>query len=269
VSAPRLLAIVTEPLEGVEPIEEIRRHGNGDGVKLRLVVPAVEDSPFRHMLGDEDPAHRLAEKRLESSLAELGRHGVAAEGAVGDPDPVLAAQDALREEGADEVLIFERTDGQARWFEDGLFERVKEELAPPLRMIVLRPGDSDGAHVVGVEEAGAGTVADDEGELEISANLPRLTPRDLGGIVFGIAGTLAAAVLAAAAASGGDSVAGAGAAAILVAIGIALINLAHVVGLTLFQSVHYRGTFARFFGTLALIATPLAVLANVVLLVAS
>jgi hypothetical protein len=268
-SSPRVLAIVTEPLEGIEPIEEIRRRGNGDGVKLRIVVPAVEDSPFKHMLGDEDPAHSLAEKRLEASLAELGRHGVAAEGSIGDPDPVLAAQDALREEGADEILIFERTDGEARWFEDGLFERAKEELEPPLRMVVLRTGDADGAHVVGVEEAGRGTVPDDEGEVEISDNLPRFSKRDLSGIVFGLAGTLLAAVLAAATASGADSVAGAGAAAILIAIGIALINLAHVVGLTLFQSVHYHGTFARFFSTLALVGTPLAVLANLVLLIAS
>jgi len=268
-SSPRLLAIVTEPLEGIEPIAEIRRRGNREGVSLRLVVPAVEDSPFKHILGDEDPAHLLTKKRLETSLSELSRHGVAAEGSVGDPDPVLAAQDALREEAADEVLIFERTDGQARWFEDGLFERAKEQLEPPLRMVVLRTGGSGGAHVVGVEEAVAGTVADDEDEVEISDNLPRFSPRDLAGIVLGIAGTLAAAILAAAAASGGDSVAGAGAAAILIAIGIALINLAHVVGLTLFQSVHYRGTFARFFSTLALVGTPLAVVANLALLIAS
>jgi hypothetical protein len=267
-SSPRLLAIVTEPLAGVEPIEEFRRRGNGDGVRLRLVVPAVEGSPFRHMLGDEDPSMRQAQRRLEASLAELGRYGVVAEGTIGDPDPVLAAQDALREEGADEVLIFERTGSQARWFEDGLFERAKEELEPPLRMVVLRSDDS-GAHVVGIEEAPAGRLPDDAGELELSDNLPRFTPRDLGGIVLGIAGTIAAAVLAAAAASGGDSVAGAGAAAILIAIGIALVNLAHVVGLTLFQSVHYRGAFARFFGNLALIGTPLAVAANLVLLLVS
>lgn len=268
-SSARLLAIVTEPLAGLEPVEEIRRHGNGEGARVRLVVPAVEDSPFRHMLGDEDPAYRLAEQRLEASLRELGRHGVVAEGAIGDPDPVLAAQDALREEGADEILIFERTEGQARWFEDGLFERAKEELEPPLRMVVLRTGDSAGAHVVGVEEAGRGTVDDEAGEIEISDNMPHLSRRDLGGILLGIIGTIVAAVLAAAAAAGGDSVSGAGAAAILIAIGIALINMAHVVGLTLFESVHYRGTFARLFSTLSLVGTPLAILANLVLLIAS
>lgn len=265
----RLLVIVTAPLEGEESIEEVRRHFNGDGEPLRLVVPAVEESSFEHILGNLDPATRRAEQRLEDSLAELTRHGLAAKGAIGDPDPVLAAQDALREEGAEEVLIFERAESQALWFEDGLFERAKEELEPPLRMVVIRTGEADGPHVVGVEDAAAGTVPDDEGEIEISDNLPRFTPRDLFGIVLGIGGTLIAAVLAAAVASGGDSVAGAGAAAILIAIGIALVNLAHVVGLTLFESVHYRGTFSRFFAGLALVGTPLAVLANLVLLLSS
>ena len=50
-----------------------------------------------------------------------------------------------------------------------------------------------------------------------------------------------------------------------IAIAIALINMAHVVGLTLFESVRYRGGFAKFFRDLALIGTPLAVLANLLI----
>lgn len=44
-------------------------------------------------------------------------------------------------------------------------------------------------------------------------------------------------------------------------------NLAHVVGLTLMESVSYRGGFAKFFRSLSLIGTPLAAVANFVLLV--
>jgi hypothetical protein len=50
------------------------------------------------------------------------------------------------------------------------------------------------------------------------------------------------------------------------AIGIALVNLAHVVGLTLMESVRYRGGFAKFFRYLSLIGTPLAVVVTFVLL---
>jgi len=54
--------------------------------------------------------------------------------------------------------------------------------------------------------------------------------------------------------------------AILIAIGVALANLAHVVGLGIFESIRYRGGFAKFFRTLALTFTPLAILVNLAIL---
>lgn len=267
-STPRLLAIVTDPLEGQEPVDQIRDQADGDGLELRLVAPAVEAGPFRHLLGDVDGPMREAEARLRTSLTELRRFGLQATGSVGDPDPVQAARDALREAPADQVLIFER-DGKARWFEDELFERAREQLEPPLRLVMLEVGEGGGDdHVIGVAEAGPGVVDEAADGVEISDNLPRFHRRDLAGMLIGVVGTIVAAVLAAAAASDGGSAGGAGAAAILIAIGIALINLAHVVGLTLAQSTHYRSGLGRVFGTLSLIGTPLAVLANLILLLA-
>jgi hypothetical protein len=86
-------------------------------------------------------------------------------------------------------------------------------------------------------------------------------------MVAGIAGTIIVAVLAAAVAGGSGHETGWEAVAILIAIGVALANLAHVVGITLFEAVAYRGGFAKFFRTLALIATPLAIVINTAILV--
>jgi hypothetical protein len=260
----RLLAIVTDSLDGSQPIEEIRRagNGNGDGAVVRLVVPAVEASSFRHTLGDIDGPKEEARERLKTSLKRLEEAGISASGEVGDPDPVQAAQDALLKAPADEIVIFERESDQARWFEEGLFERAKASLEPPLRMVVLHTGESAGEQVVAVEEAGAGTTEEEEDELATSENMPGFSSRDLRGIVIAIVGTLVAAVLAAVAASGAGPEAGWKAVAIGVAGGIALINMAHVVGLTLFESVHYRGGFAKFFRMLSSVGTPAAVLVN-------
>lgn len=262
----RLLAIVTDALEGPEPIAEIRRRAEAGGVKVFLVAPAVEPSAFRHTLGDVDEPAREAAGRLEASLAALRRSGVEAAGAIGDPDPVLAAEDALREEPADEILIFEHETAQARWFENGLFERAQEQLEPPLRMVVVHD-DSDGGHVIAVEEAGTGTNDPDESEVVISENLPHFSRGDFVGMVIGVVGTIATIVLAAAAAaSGSGPEVGWKAVAIGIAMATALVNMAHVVGLTLFESVHYRGGWERFFRTLALVGTPLAVLVNLLIL---
>lgn len=257
----RLLAIVTDALDGPEPIEEIRA-GNGGGTEVRIVVPAVEATSFRHTLGDIDEPRREAEERLRTSLQRLQTAGVSASGEVGDPDPVQAAQDALLKAPADEILIFERESDQARWFEEGLFEKAKASLEPPLRMVVLHSGDADGEHVVAIEEAGPGTTDKEEDELALSENMPHFSSRDLTGIVIGIVGTIVAAVLAAVASSGSGPEAGWKAVAIGVAGAIALINLAHVVGLTLFESVRYRGGFAKLFRTLSRFGTPVAVLIN-------
>jgi hypothetical protein len=260
----RLLAIVTDSLEGPEPIEEIRRAGNGGEGEVRVVVPAVEATAFRHTLGDIDEPKQQAEERLRAALDALSRNGVTATGEVGDPDPVQAAQDALLKAPADEVVIFERESDQARWFEEGLFDRAREGLEPPLRMIVVHTGEADGEHVVAVEKAGAGTSDSDGDEvgLPISHNMPQVPPGDLAGMAMGIIGTIVAAVLAAAAAAASDSETGWHAVAIGVAIAIALVNMAHVVGLTLFESVRYHGGFAKFFRLLSLIGTPTAVLVN-------
>jgi hypothetical protein len=266
----RLLAIVTDDPLGAESLREIRavRSDGQDGdVDLRVVVPAVEANAFRHTLGDIDEPKREAEARLRRVLEELRANGVEASGEVGDPDPIQAAQDALLKAPSDEIVIFEHEQAQARWFEEGLLEKAEAGLEPPLRMVVLH-SDRDGAeHVVGVETSGPGTRDPAEGHEIGSAYLPGLSRADFAGMVAGILGTIVAAVLAAAVAIDKGEVTGRAAAAVLIAIGIGLVNIAHVVGLTLMESVRYRGGFAKFFRYFSLIGTPLAVVVIVVLLV--
>lgn len=263
----RVLVVVPDSLQAGEEVDEIRRVADGDGTELRVVVPAVEATAFRHTLGDIDEPKQEAEERLRASLASLRESGIEASGEVGDPDPVQAAQDALLKGPADEVLIFEREAQQARWFEEGLFEKAQAALEPPLRMVVIHSGDSDGEHVVGVEEAGTGTDDKEEEDVHISRNFPPLSSRDLAGILIGIVGTIATIVLAAAVASGPGPESGWKAVAIGIAIFTALINMAHVVGLTLFESVRYRGGFAVFLRDLSLVGTPMALLINLGILI--
>lgn len=265
----RVIAIVTDELHGSEPLEQLQINADGDGVEVRVVVPAVEASPFRHTMGDVDEPKQQAEARLEKVLKALRESGVEVSGEVGDPDPIQAAQDALLKGPADEVLIFEHAEGQTEWYENGLYERAQESLEPPLRLVVLEQTDNQPDHVVEVEETGEGLVnpiADKE--VAGGVYVPGMTRSDLAGMIAGIFGTIVVAILAAAVASDSNSEDGRAAVAILIAIGIALVNLAHVVGLGIFESLRYRGGFAKFFRTTALVLTPLAVLVNVVLLIA-
>lgn len=258
--AHRLLAIVTNDPLGSESLREVRN--GSEAIDLRVVVPAVEANPLRHTLGDIDEPRQEAEARLGRVLGELRENGIEARGEVGDPDPIQAAQDALLKAPADEIVIFEHEQAQARWFEEGLLEKAEAGLEPPLRMVILH-SDRDGTeHVVDVETAGPGTHDPAEGHEVGTAYLPGLSRADFAGMVAGIFGTIVAAVLAAAVTADNGSVSGRSAAAILIAIGIALVNMAHVVGLTLLESVHYRGGWQHFFRNLSLTATPLAIAVN-------
>jgi hypothetical protein len=265
----RVIAILTDNLHGSEPVEEILANADQDGVELRVVVPATEANALRHTLGDIDEPKQEAEQRLERALGTLRENGIEVSGEVGDPDPVQAAQDALLKSPADEVLIFEHCEEQSRWYEEGLLEKAQEGIEPPLRVVVVETGDDDHPdHVVNVEETGRGTInpiADKE--VGGGAYIPGMTRSDFGGIVAGIAGTVIVAVLAAAVAGGSGHESGWEAVAILIAIGVALANLAHVVGITLFETVAYRGGFAKFFRTLALVFTPLAIVVNTAILI--
>ncbi len=257
----RVIAVVTDKLHGDEPAAELARASDGGG-EIRVVVPAVEANPLRHTLGDVDEPRTRAAERLEATLANLRAQGLEVRGEVGDPDPVQAAQDALLKAPADEVVFFERGgDDGPRWYEGELFEHAKESLEPPLRMVFIDGESAAGEHVVDVERAGAGTVSGVEHEVG-SAYLPGLSRADLAGMIAGIVGTIVAIILAAIAAAGSGTETGWSAAAIGVAIVIALVNMAHVVGLTLMEAVRYRGGFARFFRTLSLVGTPIAVLIN-------
>jgi hypothetical protein len=99
-----------------------------------------------------------------------------------------------------------------------------------------------------------------------SRNLPPLSGMDVLGIAVAVVGTFGLIILAATTAAGDDAGIGfVSGARMLIALGAALINLAHVVGILLFESVDYHGRFQRFFAKLSLIGTPIAVVVTLAL----
>jgi len=235
------------------------------GSDLRLLGQALE-----HRRAARLPTLDLALRLARSPQRKLlGPEGLRLLAEVADEaDPFGAGGLELREEVASLAAdLAEHEEAQARWFEEGLFERAQEGIEPPLRMVALHSdGNGSADHVVEVEEVGPGLSNPDAGHEVGSSYLPGLSRGDFAGMVFGIFGTIIVAILAAAVSAGSEE-SGAQAAAILIAIGVALVNMAHVVGLTLMESVRYRGGFAAFFRLLALVGTPLALLANLLLLI--
>ena len=100
-------------------------------------------------------------------------------------------------------------------------------------------------------------------EWRASQNMPPLSREDMVSIAVAGLGT-AAIILIAVISAGGEhgNYSAVTIARTLIATGILLINMAHVVGILFFESVDYHGPFQRFFARLSMFGTAAAVIVS-------
>ncbi len=262
----RTLVVANEATVGAEMRDALLRHLGGGLGQVFVVAPALSDSALKHTLGDVDGAIAPAEDRLRRTLEELHNAGIEANGEVGDADPMLAINDEIQKFHPDRILVVAHRDEDGAFAERGLLEQAQRDLDLPVVELVV--DHAEAPHVLDVKEAGS--VAGGRQGWRPSSNWPPLSRRDVGGIVVAALGTLLLGVLAADCVGEGGNFEGGGLegaciARVLIALGMALVNLAHVVGLLLFQTVSYEGIWSRFFARLSLFGTPMAVAASLLL----
>jgi hypothetical protein len=128
----RLLVLVTAP----DPDDELRNRVAsyaGDNTEVLVVAPATDLSFTQWLASDEDEARRLAEERARRAAAAVP--GRLVDARVGESDPLVAAEDALRAFPADELLVVTRPREEAGWLEREA-ARLAERLDLPLTYLV-------------------------------------------------------------------------------------------------------------------------------------
>jgi hypothetical protein len=260
-TAERILAVATAEVPPDRLASELSRIGNGNP-KVRVTAPAVASSGLKQELGDVDDAIGEAGERLQRMLRGLRERGVDASGSVGDSDPVQAISDQLQAFDADQILLVGHRDEESVYAEHDVLERARRDFEQPIvELLVSERGAAD-ATVTDRIEAPPDS-GDDERTIEPSANLPPFSVQDLAGMAVAGLGTALLIFLAVDCAGAADGpITGGCAIRILIAGAAALINLAHVVALFLFDSVRYRGLWERVLARLTLIGTPLAIVAS-------
>jgi GABA permease len=133
----RLLVIANETVGGEALLDEIRTRARGRDSEILVVTPALTASRAAHWASDVDEAMELARQRLELSLIEIERLGLRARGEVGDSDPNVAIEDALRVFRADEIVISTHPADRSRWLEQGVVERAREQVDLPITHVVV------------------------------------------------------------------------------------------------------------------------------------
>ena len=133
----RVLVVANQTVGGRALLDEISSRCAGRRSEVLVVTPALTSSQLQHWASDVDEALAAAKERLEASVAAIRGLGLEARGVVGDQDPNVALEDALREFAADEVIISTHPPERSRWLEHGVVEKAREEVPLPLTHVVV------------------------------------------------------------------------------------------------------------------------------------
>jgi GABA permease len=143
----RVLVIANETLGGEELLSTISTLALSERTQFLVVCPAL-NSRLRTYTSDEDPAREAAQHRLDATLARLASVGIKARGEVGDGDPLVAADDAVRTFGPNEIVISTHPPGRSNWLERGIVESVGARFDVPVTHVVVdrvpRPTSNSG-----------------------------------------------------------------------------------------------------------------------------
>jgi hypothetical protein len=135
----RTLVVATSPDPGDELRERVLDHV-GDDTEVVVVAPVSDVSFLQWLTNEEDRAREEASRRARE-VAEALPAGVV-EARVGDPDPLIAVEDALRSFPADELIVVTRPEQQATWLEQDALRAFDRFGLPVVHLV---DDDTDGA----------------------------------------------------------------------------------------------------------------------------
>lgn len=133
----RLLVVANETVQGEALLNEIRDRCQDRRSEVLVVTPALVASRASHWASDIDEGIELARQRMELSLIELRQLGLKAKGEIGDSDPNMAIEDALRVFPADEIVISTHPPDRSRWLEHGVVDKAREQIDLPIAHVVV------------------------------------------------------------------------------------------------------------------------------------
>ena len=134
----RYLVVANQTLGGEPLFARIRELARAAPSAFHVVVPAT---PPKDHVWTEGEAGAIAQSRLDSALARMAALGLEADGEVGDGSPMLAIEDAIREQGPFEAIVLSTLPPRlSRWLRLDLPRRVESAFA--LRVIHV-VGDPD------------------------------------------------------------------------------------------------------------------------------
>jgi predicted TIM-barrel enzyme len=131
-----ILVVANETVAGNSLIDALRTRA-ADG-PIRVTVISPQNEPRAGFVVYADSRRSSAERRLRRTLDLLHEAGIAARGAVVDPDPLQAVKDGIHEYDPDEIIISTHP-GELRssWLRANLIERARKATDKPVEHVVV------------------------------------------------------------------------------------------------------------------------------------
>ena len=125
-AAPRhVLVVANETVVGRSLIDAVRGRAAQGPIRVTVVCP--QNAPRAGYVVYADESRSSAERRLSRTLDLLHQAGIAARGAVVDPDPLQAIRDALHEYRPDEIIVSTHPESKgSNWLRGNLIDRARK-----------------------------------------------------------------------------------------------------------------------------------------------
>lgn len=131
-----VLVLANETVAGRTLLDAVRRRAEEGPLRVTVVCP--QNAPRAGYVFYADERRSVAERRLRATLDLLHEAGIAARGAIVDPDPLQALRDALEEHEPDEVIVSTHPEERSGWLRGNLIDRARKVVGDlPLEHVVV------------------------------------------------------------------------------------------------------------------------------------
>jgi hypothetical protein len=130
----KILVLANETIAGGKLLDAILEH-KGEDVSFHVVVPRA--TPRHGNIVYDEVVRDSAQVRVDLARAWMEENGIESTGEVGDPDPFLAAADAIAHEGIDAVIVSTLPAASSGWLRRDLPERLRQDTGLPVEHVVV------------------------------------------------------------------------------------------------------------------------------------
>lgn len=131
----RVLVVADEACAPAELGSALARQAHPGPTEVYVVAPALGSRTARWT--NDDRPYTEAARHLDTTLEALRELHVRADGRVASHDPLLAADDGLREFPADEIVFAVHPDADSNWLERDVLESARARYPIPVTALTV------------------------------------------------------------------------------------------------------------------------------------